>query len=354
MTDKIPTDATDCLACEAPPAAGSLLSESATLAAAPVIAPRPLPTLSCVVPCYNEADSLPRLLPLLLEVLPICASDFEIIFVDDGSTGATAPLLARFAQFAHVRVLQLSRNFGKEAALSAGLEAARGDVVALIDADLQHAPALIPRFVEHWRNGADVVYAVRERRDDEPAFKRFGARLFYRLINAGERFAIPAGAGDFRLMDRRVVTALLAMPERNRMLKGLYAWVGFDAVAIPYAPEPRRFGHSSFSRWRLLLLGLDGLTAFTTLPLRALAVSGFAMALSAFLYGAWLSVSHLVEGNPVSGWTTIVVCLLGFSGLQMLSLGVIGEYIGRIYEEVKARPLYVLKHEFGLGLAKAP
>jgi polyisoprenyl-phosphate glycosyltransferase len=259
-------------------------------------------------------------------------------------------LLARWARLPGFRVIQLSRNFGKEAALTAGLQAARGDVVVMMDADLQHPPSLIPAFVRHWRRGADVVYAVREDRRDESAWKRVGARWFYALINAADRFDVPAGAGDFRLMDRQVVDALLSLPERNRFMKGLYSWVGFAAAAVPYKPDVRAHGHSHFSPWRLIRLSLDGLTAFTTWPLRAVSAVGFMLALLAFLYGAYLTGSYFVSGHDVSGWTTIVVSLMLFAGIQLISLGIVGEYVGRIFEEVKARPLFVIKQQMGQGL----
>jgi glycosyltransferase involved in cell wall biosynthesis len=311
---------------------------------------RAMPSVSCVIPCHNEADNLVRLLPLLTETLARCASAWEIILVDDGSTDATALLLAVWAQRPGFRALQLSRNFGKEAALTAGLQAARGDVVVMMDADLQHAPGLVETFVEHWRTGADVVYAVRQDRSEESTFKRLGTRWFYALVNAADRFEVPAGAGDFRLMDRRVVDALLSLPERNRFMKGLYSWVGFEAVAVPYVPAPRAHGRSHFSPLRLVRLSLDGLTAFTTWPLRAVSGVGFLLALLAFLYGGYLTASYFLYGHDVSGWTTIVVSLMLFAGIQLISLGIVGEYVGRIFEEVKARPLFIVKNDLGQGL----
>ena len=312
------------------------------------------PTLSCIVPCRNEAENLVALLPLLAETLTATGLAWEVVLVDDGSTDATPMLLAAWARGPGFRVLQLSRNFGKEAALSAGLQAAVGELVVMMDADLQHQPALIPRFVELWRAGADVAYAVRESRADEGLFKRLGAGGFYKLLNLGERFEVPAGAGDFRLMDRQVVDALLALPERNRFMKGLYAWVGFQAVAVPYRPAPRLRGRSHFKPVQLLRLSLDGLTAFTTLPLRTVSVVGFLLAVLAFGYGAYLTGRYLLYGDDVSGWTTIVVSLMLFAGIQLVSLGIVGEYVGRIFEEVKARPLYVVKRQLGRGLKNTP
>ncbi|MBC7436012.1 MAG: glycosyltransferase family 2 protein [Bdellovibrionales bacterium] len=311
---------------------------------------RSRPTLSCIVPCYNEAASLALLLPRLCEVLAQCASQWEIILVDDGSTDGTALLLQGWARSSGFVVLHLSRNFGKEAALSAGLQAAAGEVVVMMDADLQHSPELIAEFVARWQAGADVAYAVREHRGDESAFKRLGSRWFYALVNAADRFEVPAGAGDFRLMDRKVVDALLALPERNRFMKGLYAWVGFKSVAVPYMPQPRAHGQSHFNLFRLVSLSLDALTAFTTWPLRAVSVAGFVFATLALAYGAWLALSYLVWGNDVSGWTTIVVSLMLFVGIQLISVGILGEYIGRIFEEVKRRPLYIVEQQLGQGL----
>jgi len=311
---------------------------------------RGLPSLSCVIPCWNEAENLAQLLPLLRDTLVACTRAWEVVLVDDGSTDATPALLAQWARRPGFRALQLSRNFGKEAALTAGLQAACGEVVVMMDADLQHAPALIATFVEHWRNGADMVYAVRQDRHDEGLLKRLGARCFYRLVNAADHVTLPPGAGDFRLMDRQVVDALLSLPERTRFMKGLYAWVGFKTVAVTYLPDPRSHGRSHFDAVRLLRLSLDGLTAFTTWPLRVVSGIGFMLALLSFLYGGYLTASYLVAGHDVSGWTTIVVSLMFFAGIQLVSLGVVGEYVGRIFEEVKSRPLFIVRRELGRGL----
>lgn len=307
-------------------------------------------SISCVVPCRNEASNLALLLPRLAEVLGRESSAWEIILVDDGSVDATAACLAEWAERPGFRVIQLSRNFGKEASLTAGLQAARGEGVILMDADLQHPPELIPKLLLHWRRGADVVYAVRENRRDENWLKRAGARLFYRLVNAEGRLNMPRDAGDFRLLDRSAVDALLALPERNRFMKGLYAWIGFDAVGVPYEPPPRLHGRSHFSALRLLRHSIDGLTSFTTWPLRAASLMGVLLALLGFGYGAYLSLAYFIWQDAVSGWTTIVVGMALMLGFVLIALGVLGEYVGRIYEEVKARPLYVVKREIGRGL----
>jgi polyisoprenyl-phosphate glycosyltransferase len=308
------------------------------------------PTLSCVIPCRNEARNLDLLLPLLCDLLPSVTRAWEIILVDDGSKDNTPAVMADWSALPGFRILQFSRNFGKEAALTAGLEAAAGEVVVMMDADLQHPPALIVGMIEQWRNGADIVYAVRADRKDESLLKRLGARLFYALLNRSGRFNVPADAGDFRLLDRAAVQALLALPERNRFMKGLYAWIGFDAVALHYIPKPRAHGHSAFSIGRLFHMTIDGLTSFTTWPLRMVSAVGIAMAVAGFLYGAYLILAYFLYGNAVSGWTTIVVTLMFFLGVQMISLGILGEYVARIFEEVKGRPLYVVKRELGQGL----
>ena len=302
-----------------------------------------------MVPAYNEAANLPALLAALEPALGALSPRWEVIVVDDGSADDTAAAVRPWLQVPGVRYLALSRNFGKEAALSAGLEHTRGDVVVMLDADGQHPLALLPQMLDGWRNGADAVCAVRESRTDESIAKRLGTGLFYRIVNAGSPVPIPADAGDFRLMDRRVVNALLALPERNRFLKGLYAWVGFRTEFIRYAPAPRASGHSSFSFGRLLALALTGVTAFSTLPLRLWSGLGALVAVGAIGYGGWIVLDHVLNGNPVPGWPTVVVGLMFFSGVQLLSIGILGEYIGRIFTEVKRRPIYLLREVSGRG-----
>ena len=311
------------------------------------------PSLSCVIPCHNEARNLEQLLPVLASVLDGCSRAWEVILVDDGSADDTLDVALQWADRPGFRCLQLSRNFGKEAALTAGLQEATGEVVVMMDADMQHPPTLIPEFVRHWHDGADVAYAQRRNREDENMLKRLGVRGFYALVNAADGVEVPAGAGDFRLMDRMVVDALLALPERNRFMKGLYAWVGFRTVAVPYVPPPRAHGQSKFNLLRLIGLSLDGLTAFTHWPLRVVSALGIIMAVPAFIYGGFLTISYLLYGHEVSGWTTIVVSLMLFVGIQLVSLGVVGEYVGRIFEEVKARPLFVVRSRVGRGMRVA-
>ncbi|OZI47847.1 glycosyltransferase [Bordetella genomosp. 5] len=303
--------------------------------------------LSVVVPCLNECANLRVLLPALRARLDGLSQEWEVIVVDDGSTDDTPLLMQEWVQVDGYRYLQLSRNFGKEAALSAGLEAADGDAVICLDADMQHPVALVDEMLRRWRAGADMVYAVRKNREDEGWFKRVGTRLFYRMLSGAGHPEVPAGAGDFRLMDRRVVEALVALPERTRFMKGLYAWVGFRSEALPYTPAPRAHGTSHYRPLRLIGLAFDGLTAFTTWPLRAVSMVGLAFAALALAYAAWLVLDYVHSGNAVSGWTTIVTALFFFAGVNLISLGVVGEYVSRIFDEVKGRPLYVTRQRRG-------
>ena len=316
--------------------------------------PRGVPSISCIVPAYNEAANLPLLLAALVPALQALTPRWEVIVVDDGSRDATASAVQPWLLTPGVRLLELSRNFGKEAALSAGLQHALGEVVVMLDADGQHPLALLPEMLDGWRAGADAVCAVRDSRADESWAKRAGTRAFYAIVNAGSHMPIPRDAGDFRLMDRCVVDALLALPERTRFLKGLYAWVGFRTQFITYTPAPRASGQTSFSPLRLLALALTGVTAFSTLPLRLWGGLGVLVAAFSLAYGVWIVIDHFLNGNPVPGWPTVVAGLMFFSGVQLLSIGILGEYIGRIFDEVKRRPLYVLRQASGSGRLGPP
>jgi len=303
--------------------------------------------ISCVVPAYNEHDNLGLLLPRLQSVLSGLGAQWEVIVVDDGSRDATSLLMAAWTRQPGFRYVQLSRNFGKEPAITAGLEAAQGDAVIILDADLQHPPDLLPTMLARWEQGVDMVYAVRQNRDDESLGKRWGTHLFYSLLGGSRGVHVPPHAGDFRLMDRTVVAALLQLPERNRFMKGLYAWVGFHSESITYMPDSRQHGESHFNGLRLLRLALAGLTAFTTWPLRAVSLIGFAISFCSFAYGLYIVCEYLLFRNPVNGWPTIVTILLFFSGINLISLGIVGEYIARIFDEVKGRPLYIVRQATG-------
>ncbi len=308
--------------------------------------------VTCVVPAFNEAANLSVLLPALQGVLNAIGARWEVIVIDDGSKDDTPSVMQAWTANAGFRYLQLSRNFGKEAAITAGLEAADGDVVIIMDADMQHPPSLLPTMIERWEAGVDMVYAVRENRDDENWRKRLGTRFFYTLLTGAKGVQVPPHAGDFRLMDRAVVQALLQLPERNRFMKGLYAWVGFPSEPIMYTPQSRQHGKSHFSAWRLLRLALAGLTAFTTWPLRAVSMVGFLVSMCSFIYGLVIVVQFILYRNPVDGWPTIVTILLFFSGINLLSLGIVGEYIARIFDEVKGRPLYIVRQALGRARVK--
>ena len=315
----------------------------------PVLQPRHLTQsmVSCVVPAYNEHDNLGLLLPRLQAVLTQTGADWEIIVVDDGSRDATAVLMSAWTQNPGFRYVQLSRNFGKEPAITAGIEAAAGDAVLILDADLQHPPELLPKMLSRWQAGVDMVFAVRENRDDESVGKRLGTKLFYSLLKSSRGVEVPPHAGDFRLMDRSVVDALLRLPERNRFMKGLYAWVGFNTEAIQYVPDARLHGESRFNGLTLLRLALAGLMSFTTWPLRLVSLLGFMVSICSFVYGLFIVVEYLLYKNPVDGWPTIVTVLLFFSGINLMSLGVVGEYIAGIFDEVKGRPLYIVRQAVG-------
>lgn len=305
-------------------------------------------SVDVVLPAFNEAANLPALFAQLRRALDPLTPRWRIFLVDDGSsddTGAVA--LAARAAGLPLRYVRLSRNFGKEAALSAGLALADADRVLLMDADGQHAPELIAQMHAAWLRGADMACAVRANRQEEGPLKRWGTRLFYSFVNASTQLHIPPDAGDFRLLDRCVVTALNALPERNRFMKGLYAWVGFRTEFLPYTPRPRASGRSRFSLLRLLNLAFNGVTAFTNLPLRIWSLLGAFIALGALAYGGWITVEHLLYGHPLPGWPTVVVGLMFFSGVQLLSIGILGEYVGRIFDEVKQRPVYLVAHDTG-------
>ncbi len=313
------------------------------------------PTLSCVMPAYNEGKNLGTVVPQVLHALQALGSQVEIVLVNDGSKDNTIEVIRSLCeQHQEVVGLNLSRNFGKEAALTAGIDAARGEVVVLMDSDGQHPVSLVAEMVQRWREGSDVVYAIRRTRDDQSALHAGLTGMFYQLINLGNRVKIPAHAGDFRLMDRRVVDALKQLPERNRFMKGLYAWVGFASTAIDYEPLPRAAGESSFGLRGSFALALTGVLAFSIAPLRALTLLGLTLATIALGYGAWVIAEYFFWGIDVPGYATLVVALMFFSGIQLLSIGVLSEYVGRIYEEVKQRPMYLISHRYGAGLALAP
>ena len=309
------------------------------------------PSISCVLPAFNEARNLGTVVPQALAALQQLSPRVELIVVDDGSQDDTARVMQGLcAAHAQVVYLKLSRNFGKESALTAGLDMARGDTVVLMDADGQHPTSLLPEMLLKWKQGADVVYALRKTREDQSALQAGLIGLFYKLVNWRSHIEIPANAGDFRLMDRQVVDALKALPERNRFMKGLYAWVGFNSTALDYEPLPRADGLTKFGMGGSFSLALTGMVAFSTAPLRLLAWLGLLLAVSAIGYGAWEVLEYFIWGRTVPGYATLVVGMMFLNGIQLLGLGIMAEYVGRIYDEVKRRPSYIVAQRSGQGL----
>ncbi len=304
---------------------------------------RRLQRLSCVVPAYNEGDGLLRFVTALHAAATALVPAVEIIVVDDGSRDGSAQRLAPHATDLGLRLIRLSRNFGKEAALTAGLRAARGEAVLLIDADFQHPLALLPEFVAHWERGFEMVYGVQRRRAARNPLRRAGAKLFHRLMTATGEVPIPPDAGDFRLIGRPAVDALLQLAERNRYLKGMYAWVGFASVGVLFDAAERAYGSTTFSLRSLARLGLTGLVAFSNLPLRVVSVTGAVVSLAAILFAFFLVFEWLFLGQEIAGFTTVATSVLLGTGLQLIGLGVVGEYLARVYTEVKQRPTYLVE-----------
>jgi glycosyltransferase involved in cell wall biosynthesis len=300
--------------------------------------------LSVLVPVYNEAEVLVEFHRQLSAAMSATGCPCEILYIDDGSSDTTIDLLTEIRDSdERVAIIELSRNFGKEVALSAGLDHAQGEAVILIDADLQDPPEVIHEFLREWRGGYDVVYGWRRDRRGEPRLKVFTAKWFYRILNLLSDVEIPADAGDFRLLSRRAVDALVSLPERHRYMKGLYAWVGFPQKSVSYVRQPRFAGTTHWNYWRLWKYALEGITSFSDAPLKIATYLGTATALLALLYGFFLLVRTLIWGNPVPGYPSLIVTMLFLGGVQLICLGIIGGYIARTFQEAKARTLYFVK-----------
>lgn len=307
-----------------------------------------LPEISVVVPSFNEARNLRPLVARLIPVLEGLDAPFEVIFVDDGSRDETMELLRELnASDPRLAALSFSRNFGKEIAIAAGLDEARGEAVVIMDADLQHPPEVIPQFVEKWREGYKNIYGQRRDRATDPKLRTLLTRLFYRIIDHFGDVALPEGAGDFRLLDRQAVDALLQMREKARFNKGLFAWIGFKTIGVPFIVEERAFGVSTFNLARLTRFALDGLMSFSSIPLKVWAYAGMAISGFALAMAAWFFVKTMILGVDVPGYASLIVSIAFFSGVQLLSLGVLGEYVARIFAEVKGRPLYLVAERIG-------
>lgn len=307
--------------------------------------------VSLVAPFYNESGNVHEFFRRVAALAATLSQyEFEVIAVNDGSRDATwNELLQARAAYPWVSVIDLSRNFGKEAALTAGLDRATGDAVVPIDSDLQHPPELLTEMLLQWELGAEVVLARRTDRDTDGRLQKLSATSFYRFHNMISKVEVPMDVGDFRLMDRRVVQALRQLPENHRFMKGLFAWVGFRTVTVPYAPARRHAGESSFNIWKLWNLALEGITSFSTAPLRIWTYIGMGVSLLSIIYATTIVLDTLVEGAEVPGYPSLMTGIMFLGGVQLIGIGVLGEYVGRIYHEVKRRPVYLVREEHGNG-----
>jgi polyisoprenyl-phosphate glycosyltransferase len=312
------------------------------------------PTYSVVIPAHNEQESLRELHRRLTDVFPELDGETEVLLVDDGSSDLSYPIMLELHRSdPHFKVVQLTRNFGHQLAITAGIDLASGEAVVVMDGDLQHPPELLPELAARWREGYDVVYGVMIERP-EGWLKRYTARFFYRVLRRLSSVDIPAAAGDFRLADRRVVEAFRAMPERNRFVRGMFAWLGFRQIAVPYAVSERFAGKSTYTLPKMIRLATDGLMSFSTRPLRLALDLGFVVAALSFLFGIGSLISKFAGTFLVPGWLTIVLVTSFIGGVQLMVVGVVGEYVGRIYDEVKARPLYLVRELHGISTVERP
>jgi len=305
------------------------------------------PTISIVVPCYNEEDVIEIFLQHIEPILDSLDKSYEIIFINDGSTDNTFNVMFDAKEkYKNIRILNLSRNFGKEAALTAGLEHTKGEAIIPIDVDLQDPPELIVQFLEKWEEGYDVVLAKRADRSSDSIAKKLSAEFFYKIHNKISDISMPNNVGDYRLMSRRVIEALKQLPENQRFMKGLFAWTGYKTAIIEYKREVRIAGDSSFNGWKLWNFALDGITSFSTVPLRIWLYLGIIISFFAFLYGSIIIVRTLIFGVDLPGYASLLASVLFLGGIQLMGIGILGEYIGRIYKEAKRRPSYIIENEY--------
>ncbi|RDS83439.1 glycosyltransferase family 2 protein [Dyella psychrodurans] len=305
-----------------------------------------MPKLTVVVPAYNESDVLAIFHERLFGVLDKLSLQCNVLYVDDGSRDDTWSVIQSLAAAdARVGALKLSRNFGKEVALTAGLDHVDADAAVVIDADLQDPPELIPELVAQWQAGYDVVYATRSARAGETGFKRFTAAAFYRTMELMSDVPVPRDTGDFRLLSRRALKALAQLRERQRFMKGLFAWIGYRQTSVHYMRDPRKAGQTKWNYWRLAQFAIEGITSFSSAPLRLATWTGMVTSVVAFLLGLKVLIKALLHGDPVPGYPSLMVAVLFLGGIQLLALGVIGEYLGRNYAETKQRPLYFIEEE---------
>lgn len=301
--------------------------------------------ISIIIPCYNEEDVVDICHKAVTDTIDDLPYDFEIIYINDGSTDKTQELLEQIhKQDNRAIIINLSRNFGKEAAMTAGIDNTTGDALIILDADLQDPPSLIPDIIKMWKDtGADVVYGQRLERQGETWFKKFTANGFYNVINfIAANVDIPKNTGDFRLMNRRSIDALIQLREKHRFMKGLFAWIGFKQVALQYNREPRVAGETKWNYWNLWNFAMEGIAGFSTTPLRIASLCGLVISIASFIFGAFIIFKTMFFGIDIQGWASLSVMILFLSGIQLLSIGVLGEYIGRIFGEAKKRPLYFI------------
>jgi len=303
--------------------------------------------LSIVIPVFNEELVIPEFHKRIAKVLEQNNINAEILYINDGSTDGSASIILKLRKIdPRVALINLSRNFGKEIAMTAGLNYSKGSAVVIIDVDLQDPPELIPELIQHWQEGYDVVYAKRKSRKGETCLKKTTSYLFYRLIRKLNRVDIPFDAGDFRLLSRRAVEAINSLPEQHRFMKGLFAWIGFPQIAVEYQRDPRFAGTSKWNYWDLWMLAIEGITSFTIAPLKIASYIGFTSALGAFIYAIEIVLKTLTLGDPIPGYPTLITIILFLGGLQLMTLGIIGEYLGRMFNESKRRPLYLIQDHF--------
>jgi glycosyltransferase involved in cell wall biosynthesis len=304
--------------------------------------------VSIVLPCFNEEENIEEMYSRLISVLQVVGGKYELLFVDDGSSDNSLVKLRNLCTAdSNVRVLEFSRNFGHQAAISAGIDHARGDIVIMMDADLQHPPELIPALLEKWKQGYEIVYTVRRESQSISSFKRITAKLFYKLINLLSGTNVPENSADFRLLDKRVINELRSLGERTKFFRGLVSWVGFKQCAVQYESAQRYAGQRKYSVWKMMTLACEGIMSFSSYPLHIATVFGIVVSVFSFTYAAYAVYTRLFTQEALPGWTSILVSLLFLGGIQLISLGIIGGYLGRVYEELKGRPPYIIRNSFG-------
>lgn len=310
------------------------------------------PFISLLIPVFNEQETVNIFVTTVTNILDNAELKFELIFINDGSKDNTLVQLLKLQEEHNITIINLSRNFGKELALTAGIDFANGDVVIPIDVDMQDPPEVIIDFVSKWRDGYDMVFGIRADRTSDSRIKRVTAEFFYRVFNSMTHIDIPDNAGDFRLIDRQVVDTIRKLPERNRFMKGLFAWVGYPSVGVEYKRQPRTAGKTKWNYWHLWNFALDGITGFSSTPLRVWTYVGAVVSLFSFMYALVTMLKVLILGVDLPGYASLLTVILFLGGLQLLSLGIIGEYIGRIFIEVKDRPLYVVDHVYESNMSQ--